>query len=231
MMPMARKRSTSPLQSKFCPSLQRESELRALGYKCIAGVDEAGRGPLAGPVVAAAIVLPDDFEPQHFERLNDSKQLTAAVRAELFSLLTTQFEYGVGIVDAATIDLINIRQASWRAMQLAVADLQRRAVSTHVIDYVLIDGLPYGPGPWSYEAIVKGDSRSFSIAAASIIAKETRDGMMIEYAQQFPQYGFEQHKGYPSPQHLRALAEHGPCELHRRSFGPVCACVASSNIL
>jgi ribonuclease HII len=201
--------------------LQRESELRALGYQHIAGVDEAGRGPLAGPVVAAAIVLPPEFEPQQFAQLNDSKQLTSAVRAELFALLTAQFEYGIGIVDAATIDLINIRQASWRAMQHAVADLQCRAVNNHAVDFVLIDGLPYGPGPWPYEAVVKGDSRSFSIAAASIIAKETRDSMMIEYSQQFAQYGFEQHKGYPSPQHLRALAEHGPCELHRRSFGPV----------
>lgn len=223
-MLMARKRSAiSVPQSKPCyrPSLQRERELRALGYNNTAGVDEAGRGPLAGPVVAAAIVLPPDFEPQHFQQLNDSKQLTSAVRAELFAQLTATFEYGVGIVDAATIDLINIRQASWRAMQQAVADLERRAARCHSVNFVLIDGLPYGPGPWPYEAIVKGDARSFSIAAASIIAKETRDCMMIEYSQQFPEYGFEQHKGYPSPQHLRALAEHGPCELHRKSFGPV----------
>jgi ribonuclease HII len=221
---MARKRSATSLsQSRPCyrPSLQRESELRALGYNYIAGVDEAGRGPLAGPVVAAAIVLPPHFEPQHFEHLNDSKQLTAAVRAELFALLTARFEYGVGIVDAATIDLINIRQASWRAMQHAVADLERRAERCRAVDFVLIDGLPYGPGPWPYEAIVKGDARSFSIAAASIIAKESRDLLMIEYSHQFPPYGFEQHKGYPSPQHLRALQEHGPCKLHRRSFGPV----------
>lgn len=215
--------TTSRHRSRHCyrPSLQRECELHALGYKHIAGVDEAGRGPLAGPVVAAAIVLPADFDPQHFGQLNDSKQLTAAVRAELFAQLTATFEYGVGIVDAATIDLINIRQASWRAMQQAVADLQRRATGVHGIDYVLIDGLPYGSGPWPYEAIVKGDARSFSIAAASVVAKETRDSMMIEYSQQFPEYGFEQHKGYPSPQHLRTLAEQGPCELHRQSFGPV----------
>jgi ribonuclease HII len=201
--------------------VQRENELRLLGHSRIAGVDEAGRGPLAGPVVAAAVVLPPDFEPQRFTQLNDSKQLTAALRAELFTQISATFEYGVGIVDAPTIDLINIRQASWRAMQHAVADLQCRAASAHSVDFVLLDGLPYGSGPWPYEAIVKGDSRSFSIAAASIIAKETRDRLMIEYSEQFPSYGFAQHKGYPSPQHLRALAEHGPCEIHRRSYAPV----------
>jgi ribonuclease HII len=201
--------------------LQRENELRAVGYSRIAGVDEAGRGPLAGPVVAAAIVLSSEFDPHQFARLNDSKQLSPLVRAELFAQLTIDFQYGVGIVDALTIDLINIRQASWRAMQQAVDDLQRRAAGPPLVDFVLIDGLPYGPGPWPYEAIVKGDSRSFSIAAASVIAKQTRDSLMIEYSKQFPLYGFEQHKGYPSPQHLKALAEHGPCKIHRRSYGPV----------
>ncbi|MDF2440253.1 MAG: ribonuclease, partial [Abditibacteriota bacterium] len=129
--------------------------------------------------------------------------------------------WGVASVDAATIDLINIRQASWLAMRNAVADLVARTQSTLTPDYVLIDGLGYGDGPWPYRAIVKGDTRSLSIAAASIIAKETRDRLMIEFDAQFPQYGFAQHKGYGSPQHLRALREHGACALHRRSFAPV----------
>jgi ribonuclease HII len=124
-------------------------------------------------------------------------------------------------VEAEVIDRINIRQASWLAMQNAVADLVARAQSTLMPDYVLIDGLGYGAGPWPYRAIVKGDGKSLSIAAASIIAKETRDRLMIELDAQFPDYGFAQHKGYGSPQHLRALREHGACVLHRRSFAPV----------
>jgi ribonuclease HII len=215
--------STARTRSSLRPTLQRESELRALGYRRIAGVDEAGRGPLAGPVVAAAVILPDNFRPLGWPQLNDSKQLSPATRAELYTRLIDSAEFGVGIVDAATIDEINIRQASWRAMQLAVWDLLRRDAdtSTRTVDYVLIDGLPYGAGPWPYEAIVKGDAKSLSIAAASVIAKETRDELMVEYSKEFPKYSFEQHKGYPSPQHLRALAEHGPCKIHRRSYGPV----------
>jgi ribonuclease HII len=204
------------------PTLQRERELVALGYSRVAGVDEAGRGPLAGPVVAAAVILPLGFTSPHFPYLHDSKQLDAAMRERLFEELTDAVEFGIGIVDAATIDAINIRQASWRAMQFAVADMEKRSPRpTQPPDYVLIDGLPYGPGPWQYEAIVKGDAKSLSIAAASVIAKVTRDRMMVEYSKQFPAYNFGRHKGYPSPEHLRALAEHGPCELHRKSYAPV----------
>jgi ribonuclease HII len=207
------------------PTLQRERELMALGFSRIAGVDEAGRGPLAGPVVAAAVVLPLNFTSPHFAHLHDSKQLTAELRERLFEELTVAVDFGIGVVDAAMIDAINIRQASWRAMQLAVADLEQRApakdASTGPPDFVLIDGLPYGDGPWQYEAIVKGDARSLSIAAASVIAKVTRDRIMIAYSKQFPAYNFARHKGYPSPEHLRALEAHGPCEIHRRSYGPV----------
>jgi ribonuclease HII len=213
------------------PTLQRERELMAQGFSRIAGVDEAGRGPLAGPVVAAAVVLPLDFTSPHFAYLHDSKQLTAELREHLFEELTPVVEFGIGVVDAATIDAINIRQASWCAMQLAVADLGRRFIeagANHAFplsagppDFVLIDGLPYGARPWQYEAIVKGDARSLSIAAASVIAKVTRDRMMIEYSEQFPAYNFARHKGYPSPEHLRALEAHGPCAIHRRSYGPV----------
>lgn len=204
-------RSNSP---SLHPTFEREQELTRLGYARIAGVDEAGRGPLAGPVVAAAVVLPFDFASPHFPSLNDSKQLTPEMRAHLFEELTATVSFGVGIVDAATIDEINIRQASWRAMQLAVVALKP-------IDYVLIDGLPYGPGPWPYEAIVKGDARSLSIAAASVIAKVTRDRLMAAYDLEFPAYGFARHKGYPTALHLQALQQYGPCPLHRRSYGPV----------
>ncbi|MBV9868403.1 MAG: ribonuclease HII [Abitibacteriaceae bacterium] len=221
---MARQQKASPTR----PTFQREQELTAIGYSRIAGVDEAGRGPLAGPVVAAAVILPFDFDSPHFQHLNDSKQLTPDVRAYLHADLTQSIAFGVGIVDAPTIDTINIRQASWRAMQLAVAQLQESLQQRRIagepsqhIDYVLIDGLPYGAGPWPYEAIVKGDARSLSIAAASVIAKVTRDRMMEEFDQEFPQYGFARHKGYPCPQHLAALKQHGPCLLHRRSYAPV----------
>ena len=200
------------------PSFERERELRNLGFSRIAGIDEAGRGPLAGPVVAAAVILPHDFQSSHFSQLNDSKQLTAELRESLFDELTSVVEFGISVVEADIIDAINIRQASWRAMQLAVEDLERRAAA---VEYCLIDGLPYGPGPWEYEAIVKGDTRSLSIAAASVLAKVTRDRLMAAHDREFPQYGFARHKGYPSPQHLSALNEFGPCPLHRRSYAPV----------
>lgn len=198
-------------------SLQREQELRGFGYTRIAGVDEAGRGPLAGPVVAAAIVLPDDahFPHEKYSRLNDSKKLTDATREALFAMLTSTFEFGIGVVEAAIIDEINIRQATWRAMQLAVEALPSPA------DYVLIDGLEYGPGPWPYEAVVKGDATSLSIAAASVIAKVTRDRLMQEHDRKHPEYGFARHKGYGTAAHLEALKTHGPCPLHRKTFAPV----------
>lgn len=203
------------------PSLQRERQLQLLSYSRIAGVDEAGRGPLAGPVVAGAVILSSAFGPRRFRDLDDSKKLTAATREELFLRITSTFEYGVGIVDAHVIDEINIRQASWRAMQLAVADLKSKSHALVCADYVLIDGLGYGPGPWPYEAIVKGDTKSFSIAAASIVAKVTRDRLMQQYDVKYSGYGFGQHKGYGTPAHLEALNRLGHCELHRQSFAPV----------
>ncbi len=207
-----------PLILPTRPTFEHEIALIARGFARIVGVDEAGRGPLAGPVVAGAAIVPFDFASPNFARLNDSKQLDEATREVLFAELAAEIEFGVGIVDAQSIDEINIRQASWRAMQLAVADLMSRAAP---VDFVLIDGLPYGPGPWPYEALVKGDARSLSIAAASVIAKVTRDRLMMEFDAQFPLYGFARHKGYPSPQHLAALREHGPCAIHRKTFGPV----------
>lgn len=206
------------------PSLQRERELQLLGYARIAGVDEAGRGPLAGPVVAAAVILSADFSPEEWPRLNDSKQTSALHRAELFERITSSQEFGIGIVESQIIDEINIRQASWRAMQFAVADLQERAAANGVLqapDFVLIDGLEYGVGPWPYEGIIKGDAKSFSIAAASIVAKETRDRIMEKYDVEYSGYGFARHKGYGTAAHLKALRELGPCAIHRKSFAPV----------
>ena len=222
-------RAKSPLVLPPRPERKRESELRDAGHAPIIGVDEAGRGPLAGPVVAGAVALPADFELSAFGTLHDSKQVSEDERERLFERLIQVVPWGVGEVDAATIDSINIRQASWLAMQRSVADLFVRAphlgpastcrsVSTC---FVLLDGLGYGPGPWPYEALVKGDAREVCIAAASVVAKVWRDRLMRAADAEFPGYNFAQHKGYPTASHLEALRRLGPCELHRRSFGPV----------
>ena len=187
---------------------------RTLGVVRIAGIDEAGRGALAGPVVAAAVVLPEKFKHR---RLNDSKQLAPELREEIFVGLTSNAEIGwaVGIVDHIEIDRINILRASHRAMRIAVEAL------TFGPDHVLIDGLPVVPFPWPQTAIVEGDCFSLSIAAASVIAKVTRDRMMRDFCAQFPEYCFSQHKGYGTELHLLKLHEFGPCPIHRRSFEPV----------
>lgn len=184
------------------------------GYHTIAGLDEAGRGPLAGPVVAAVCILPRSLL---IPNVNDSKKLTPKIREQLFSRLTTDpaIIYGVGIIASEDIDRLNIYQATIHAMLQAVNHL---SVSP---DYLLVDGLalphPYLPA----QKIIKGDQLSQSIAAASIIAKETRDRLMREYHEQWPVYGFSQHKGYGTAKHLDALELHGPCPIHRHSFEPI----------
>ena len=196
-------------------SLRHERALRKAGVEIIAGIDEAGRGPLAGPVVAAAVILPEGFR---HKTLTDSKQLREAVREEIFCELTAE---GSGVIWAASIseseeiDRINILQATHRAMAEA---LRRLPVQP---DHVLVDGLPVKSFTIPQTALVKGDARSFSIAAASVIAKVTRDRLMLALHAQYPVYGFDQHKGYPTPDHLAALRVHGPCPIHRRTFGPV----------
>jgi ribonuclease HII len=186
------------------------------GLLRIAGVDEAGRGPLAGPVVAAAVILPPGFD---LRGINDSKKLSPAARARAEARIREEaVAVGVGMAEPDEIDRVNILRATHAAMRRAVMAL------TPCPDGVLVDGLPVRDLHPCCEALVKGDSRSASVAAASIVAKETRDRLMRAYAETFPHYGFAKHKGYPSPEHLRALAEHGPCPLHRRSFGPVAQC-------
>ncbi len=185
------------------------------GYRCVAGIDEAGRGPLAGPVVAACVVLPFGKCPAG---LNDSKQLTPLQRERLYpEILALARGWGVGIVEAETIDHLNILRATHLAMRLAL-EAMPPGLSP---DLALIDGLPVRPFPVDQIALVKGDSRSASIAAASILAKVTRDRLMCEYDLLYPAYGFAGHKGYGAASHLAALATHGPCPLHRRSFRPV----------
>ena len=195
--------------------LLEEREARAAGYLCVAGIDEAGRGALAGPVVAACVILPFERFPSG---LNDSKQLKPEQREALYAPIVAMARgIGVGIVDAATIDRINILRATHQAMRLALENLPYGLRP----DLALIDGLPVVPFPLTQWALIKGDGRCASIAAASIIAKVTRDRLMTEQARTFPAYGFDSHKGYGAPVHLRALREYGPCLLHRRTFRPV----------
>lgn len=181
-------------------------------YPIIAGVDEAGRGPIAGPVVAAAVVFHEQFE---IPKLNDSKQITEKKRNELYELLISdkRISYGIGIVDETKIDEINILNATYLAMELAVSNLKPKP------NLLLIDGNRFKSTKYkSFQTIVKGDSKSFSIAAASIIAKVTRDRMMKEYHAEFPEYGFDKHKGYGTKSHFAAIKKSGKCRIHRNSF-------------
>jgi ribonuclease HII len=191
-----------------------EKKLRATGIARIAGIDEAGRGALAGPVVAAAVILSEKFRHR---RLNDSKQLAPELREEIYSDLVSNPEvrWTVGTIDSIEIDRINILRASHKAMRMAITAL------TDPPDHALIDGLPVIPFPFPQTAIIDGDCISLSIAAASVIAKVTRDRMMRDFCAQFPQYYFDQHKGYGTELHLLKLHEFGPCPIHRRSFEPV----------
>src|SRR5438876_3572427 len=197
-----------------CCGFRHERRLRSLGIARIAGIDEAGRGALAGPVVAAAVILPERFRHR---QLNDSKQLAPELREEIYGELVANSEiaWAVGIVDSIEIDRINILRATHRAMRTAIAAL------AILPDHVLIDGLPVFPFPFPQTAIVDGDCYSLSIAAASVIAKVTRDTMMRDFCARFPEYCFSQHKGYCTELHLTKLHEFGPCPIHRRSFEPV----------
>lgn len=188
-----------------------ERRLRQEGWTVIAGVDEAGRGPLAGPVVAAAVILPLEGAPP----VADSKSLTGAQRDELYRRLVDCAVVGIGVVEAPLIDELNILRATHRAMAEAVVALSPQP------DCALVDGLPVEGLPVPHTAVVKGDRICRSIAAASIIAKVTRDNLLLDLDRRYPQYGFARHKGYATPEHLRRLQEHGPCPAHRRSFRPV----------
>lgn len=199
---------------KLMPSLAHEKLLREAGYPSVAGIDEAGRGPLAGPVSVAAVILPEDFE---HPVLNDSKQLTEKKRELLYDELThdPRIRWHAEMIEVGDIDRLNILQATWLGMRRCALALNPRP------DAVLIDGRPVRDFPIHQIALVKGDSLSHSIAAASIIAKVRRDRLMIELAVKYPGYGFEIHKGYPTPAHQAALRRLGPCPEHRRSFAPV----------
>jgi len=191
-------------------SLLFEERLLGRGIQRIAGVDEAGRGPLAGPVVAAAVV----FDPAiQIDGVDDSKKLSATRREELYERIFAQVKsIGIGIVSSRVIDEMNIYRASMRAMELAVDELSPRP------GHLLIDGPRYHNESIPYTAIVDGDALSYTIAAASIVAKVTRDRLMRELHQQYPEYGFDKHKGYGTRQHIDAIRKYGPCPEHRKSF-------------
>ena len=196
------------------PHLELERELRGAGKAVVAGIDEAGRGPLAGPVAAAAVILPDGY--QH-EWLDDSKKLTEKRRELLFEEITNDasIEWALAYAEVEEIDLHNILRATHRAMGRAAEALSRPP------DFCLIDGLDVPGFPLPSQGVVKGDGISLSIAAASIIAKVSRDRRMRSLGEEFPEYGFEKHKGYGTKVHMAALEQHGPCREHRRSFAPV----------
>lgn len=187
-----------------------ENSLYAEGYKMICGVDEAGRGPLAGPVCAAAVILPKGLV---LPGLNDSKKLTDRKRRELFPLIKEQaLAYGIGMASHEEIDEINILQSTYLAMERAIAQLEGKA------DFALIDGNRAKDFGLPLRTVVKGDSLSASIAAASVLAKVTRDDVMLEMAEKYPEYGFEVHKGYGTKAHYEALHKYGHCPIHRMSF-------------
>jgi len=186
-----------------------EEQYHQRGYRRIAGVDEVGRGPLAGPVVAAAVILPEGF---YHPGLTDSKKMSKIQRQAAFKHLQDVAEIAVGIIEPAEIDEINIYQASKRAMQVAVRQLKPEAL---LVDAMTLDD------DTPQLSLIKGDARSVSIAAASVVAKETRDAMMEQYAIEYPGYGFETHAGYGTATHLQALDTHGVTPIHRKTFRPV----------
>ncbi len=194
-------------------TLHFERQARSRGFRAVAGVDEAGRGPLAGPVVAAAVILPETFD---LPGLTDSKQLSAVARERLYPLIRAQaLAVGVGVGRTAEVDRVNILQATLLSMVRAV---DRLSIPP---DYLLIDGINPVPLPLPQQTLKKGDSRSLSIAAASVVAKVLRDRIMVAYDRIYPGYGLAGHKGYGSAQHRRAIAELGPSPCHRRTFAGV----------
>ena len=186
-----------------------EERYSSMGFTNIAGVDEAGRGPLAGPVVAASVIMPDE----EILYINDSKKLSPKKREELYQIIKEKaVSYGIGIVGAEKIDEINILQATYEAMRMAIADMEVKP------DILLNDAVKIPHLTVKQVPIVKGDAKSISIGAASILAKVTRDHMMMLYDKEFPGYGFAAHKGYGTKAHIEAIKEKGPCFIHRKTF-------------
>ena len=214
-----------------CATLKEERKLWEQGYRFVACVDEVGRGPLAGPVVAAAVCLNLVKKSliklrMNFPRLRDSKKLSSKRREEIYRGVEKHpaIQWGIGIVSEKVIDKINIFQATKLAMKRALRRLGK-------MDYLVLDGTIQLNLPIPQKAIVKGDEKVFSCALASIIAKVTRDRMMLRYHKQYPQYGFDKHKGYGTKLHCAMLRLHGPCAIHRKTFSPVRSCKRNGDLL
>ena len=188
-----------------------ENQLRSKGFEFICGIDEAGRGPLAGPVVVASVIMPAD---SIIEGVNDSKKVSEKKREKLYDLILEEaISYGVGIIGQDEIDDINILNATKKSLTMSLKELDKKP------DLIIVDALTHiDTLGIPYESIIKGDAKCYSIAAASIIAKVTRDRIMIEWDKVYPQYGFATHKGYGTAAHIKAIKEYGPCPLHRKTF-------------
>lgn len=207
---LKKKEALTKEQDRYDKMTQYETQGYEKGYNIIAGLDEAGRGPLAGPVVASAVILPQGL---FIPRLNDSKKLSAKVRDEIFDIIKEKaVSYGIGIVDEKCIDEINILNATKRAMEIAVTNLKSKP------DLLLLDSIQLENIEIDQISIVKGDSLSVSIAAASILAKVTRDRLIDEMDNLYPEYGFKSHKGYGTKEHIDAIKKYGICPIHRISF-------------
>lgn len=207
-----RKEEEKSAHEKYVQMTMYEQKYRNLGYQHIAGIDEVGRGPLAGPVVTAAVILPADF---YLPGLNDSKKLSEQKREEYFEIIqASATAIGVGMIHVDEIDRINIFEATKKAMKAAIIDLNVQP------DFLLIDAVKLNT-PYPHEAIIKGDGKSISIAAASIIAKVTRDRLMSDIGEEYPEYGFAKHMGYGTKEHLAAIQKFGITPYHRKSFSPI----------
>jgi ribonuclease HII len=208
------------MSAKFWHRLSHECDLWQQGLAWVAGVDEAGCGPLAGPVFAAAVIFPCSWLQCGLDKklrgLNDSKQLSEEQRDKYYHVLTShpEIRYAIASMDVETIDRINIRQAAWRAMEAALGQLEPKP------QHVLVDGLKIKWLPYAQTNLIDGDARSYTIAAASVLAKVTRDRIMRDLDKEYPGYGFAEHKGYSTPQHYDAIERLGPSPIHRRSFAP-----------
>ena len=199
-------------KDQMCERLEFEKKARTLGYHTIIGLDEAGRGPMAGPLVVGGVIFPEDY---YDERINDSKKLTEKKREALFDIIIENaLAYKIEIIDVEEVDSLNVYQASKEGMLRIIRSIDKKP------DFALTDAMPLG-NELPHEAIVKGDSKSQSIAAASILAKVTRDRLMKEYGKKYPEYGFEKHKGYVTKAHKEALRKYGVTPIHRKSFAPV----------
>ena len=208
------------------PNLKEEKKLWKKGYKRVACLDESGRGPLSGPVVAAAVMIENcELKIENLKKLKDSKKLSAKKREEFYKILTNhpKIEWGIGRVSEKVIDKINILEATKLAMKRAIRNLncKLKIANLKKVDYLILDGNFKINSEIPQKSIVKADEKVFSGAAASILAKVTRDRIMQRYGKKFPKYGFDRHKGYPTKLHLRMLKKYGPCEIHRKTFSPV----------